>query len=78
MEGCALMRNEDYLERREIKLQERLPVVLTAREAMEILGVGKNTIYHLLDSGALKGFRVGRSWRIPEEHLRRFFLNHQI
>lgn len=36
------MRNEDYLERREIELQERLPVVLTAREAMEILGVGKN------------------------------------
>ena len=58
------MRNEDYLERREIELQERLPVVLTAREAMEILGVGKNTIYRLLDSGALKGFRVGRSWRI--------------
>ena len=45
------MRNEDYLERREIELQERLPVVLTAREAMEILGVGKNTIYRLLDSG---------------------------
>ena len=58
------MRNEDYLEQREIELQERLPVVLTAREAMEILGVGKNTIYRLLDSGALKGFRVGRSWRI--------------
>ena len=60
------MRNEDYLEQREIELQERLPVVLTAREAMEILGGGKNTIYRLLDSGALKGFRVGRSWRISE------------
>ena len=75
MEGCALMRNEDYLERREIELQERLPVVLTAREAMEILGVGKNTIYRLLDSGALKGFRVGRSWRITEDSLRAYTLS---
>lgn len=69
------MRNEDYLERREIELQERLPVVLTAREAMEILGVGKNTIYRLLDSGALKGFRVGRSWRITEDSLRAYTLS---
>lgn len=69
------MRNEDYLEQREIELQERLPVVLTAREAMEILGVGKNTIYRLLDSGALKGFRVGRSWRITEDSLRAYTLS---
>ena len=69
------MRTEDYLERREIELQERLPVVLTAREAMEILGVGKNTIYRLLDSGALKGFRVGRSWRITEDSLRAYTLS---
>lgn len=52
------MHDEDYLERREIALQERLPVVLTAREAMEILGVGRNTIYRLLGSGKLKGFRT--------------------
>mgnify|MGYP003261737129 CR=1 FL=1 len=58
------MRNEDYLEQREIELQERLPVVLTAREAMEILGVGKNTIYRLLNSGTLKAIRIGRSWKI--------------
>ena len=60
------MRNEDSLEWREHELQERRPVVLTAQEAMDILGVGKNTIYRLLDSGALKGFRVGRGWRILE------------
>lgn len=64
MEGCVFMRNEDYLERREIELQERLPVVLTAREAMEILGVGKNTMYRLLNSGTLKAIRIGRSWKI--------------
>ena len=69
------MRNENYLEWREHVLQERLPVVLTAQEAMDILGVGKNTIYRLLDSGALKGFRVGRSWRITEDSLRTYTLS---
>ena len=69
------MRNENYLEWREHELQARLPVVLTAQEAMDILGVGKNTIYRLLDSGALKGFRVGRSWRITEDSLRTYTLS---
>lgn len=69
------MRNENYLEWREHELQERLPVVLTAQEAMDILGVGKNTIYRLLDSGALKGFRVGRSWRITEDSLKTYTLS---
>lgn len=66
------MRNEDYLERREIELQERFPMVLTAREAMEILGVGKNTIYRLLKSEKLKGVRIGRLWRIELEEIYRY------
>lgn len=69
------MRNENYLEWREHELQEQLPVVLTAQEAMDILGVGKNTIYRLLDSAALKGFRVGRGWRITEDSLRSYTLS---
>ena len=44
-------------------------MVLTAAEAMDILGVGKNTMYRLLKSGELKGVRVGRSWRIPESSI---------
>ena len=63
------MRNEEYLEWREHELQRRLPVLLTAKEAMDILRVGKNTIYRLLGSGALKGFRVGRSWRISSDSI---------
>ena len=48
------MREEAYLDWRENELLERLPVVLTAQEAMDVLGVGKNTIYRLLDSGKLR------------------------
>ena len=34
--------------------------VLTPADIMEILRIGKNSVYDLLNSGTLKGFRVGR------------------
>ena len=55
------MRNDEYLENSKM---EQAPVTLTAAEAMDILGVGKNTMYRLLNSGQLHGVRIGRSWRI--------------
>lgn len=64
------MRREDYREYAEEIKSEQVPVVLTAAEAMDILGVGKNTMYRLLKSGQLKGVRVGRTWRISLEALR--------
>lgn len=58
------MQNEEYTDILEMRKQEQLPVVLTPAEAMDILGVGKNTMYRLLNSGELKGVRLGCSWRI--------------
>ena len=58
-----------YQDRLEAYKEEHLPVVLTPAEAMDILGVGKNTMYRLLKSGELNGFRVGRSWRVPESSI---------
>ncbi len=55
------MRNEEFLENYK---EEQAPIALTAAEAMDILGVGKNTIYRLLNSGQLHGIRIGRTWRI--------------
>ena len=37
------MDHSEYREALDAYKQERLPVVLTAAEAMDILGVGKNT-----------------------------------
>lgn len=45
---------------------------LTPQEVMNLLFVGKNTVYKLLNSGELKGFRVGRQWRIERESLKTF------
>lgn len=48
--------------------------LLTPLDVMEILGIGKNTVYGLLNSGKLTASRVGRSWRIPVDALEQFML----
>lgn len=68
------MDHSDYEELLEIYKEERVPVVLTAAEAMDILRVGKNTMYRLLNSGQLPATRIGRVWKIPEESLKNLLL----
>ena len=43
------------------------PDVLTVSEACEVLRVGMNSIYDLLNGGAIKAYRNGRTWRIPKQ-----------
>ena len=59
------MEHSAYQERLETYKEEHLPAVLTPAEAMDILGVGKNTLYRMLRSGQLPAVRIGRIWRIP-------------
>lgn len=56
------------------ELDEREPIneYLTPREVMELLYIGKNTLYKLLNSGELKGFRVGKQWRIRKDRLKEY------
>lgn len=49
-------------------------IILTPTEVMDILGIGKNSVYTLLNSGRLQGFRVGRSWRVSVDALENFML----
>lgn len=39
--------------------------ILTVEEACEALRIGYNAMYELLNSGKLKAYRNGRTWRIP-------------
>lgn len=57
---------------------EREPIseYLTPREVMDLLYIGKNTLYGLLNSGELKGFRVGRQWRVERAALQEY-VKHQ-
>ena len=43
--------------------------LLTPEEAARYLRVNPQTVYRLLRSGALPGFKVGRQWRIREADL---------
>lgn len=40
---------------------------LTVDELCELLKIGHNAAYQLLNSGKLKAFRNGRVWRIPKQ-----------
>lgn len=48
--------------------------VLTTEEACEAMKIGYNTLYGLLNSGVLKGYRCGRTWRIPKIAIESFIL----
>ena len=48
--------------------------VLTTEEACAALKIGYNTLYGLLNSGLLKGYRCGRAWRIPKIAMESFVL----
>ena len=41
--------------------------LLDTESACEALKIGKNTLYDLLASKALKGYRIGRTWKIPKQ-----------
>ena len=47
---------------------------LCVNDVCEILMVGSNRVYELLNSGLLRGFRIGRTWRIPKKNLEAFII----
>ena len=49
--------------------------ILTPSDVMDILNIGKNSAYALLNSGKLQGFRVGRSGRVSLDALEGFIHN---
>ena len=42
---------------------------MTVEELCEELMIGKNAAYELLSTGKVKGFRIGRIWKIPRVSL---------
>lgn len=49
--------------------------ILCVAEVCELLMIGRNRCYELLNSGALKGFRVGKNtWRIPKKNLEMYII----
>ena len=40
--------------------------VLSVDEFCDLMMLGRNQTYKLLNSGCLKAFRIGRCWKIPK------------
>lgn len=51
-------------------MMEDYPDVLTPHEVMEILGIGKNLLYQLMQEGTIPAFRLGKKmWRVLKKDL---------
>ena len=48
---------------------EALPDILTARQVRDILGIGRASVYHLLDARIIPCFKIGRVYKIPKSSL---------
>ena len=51
--------------------------LMTIADVCEELMVGRNSVYKLLESKKLKGFRIGRIWKIPRTSIIEY-INEQI
>ena len=49
-----------------------VPLLVTAQEAADVLGVGRTKLYELINRGELRPVHIGRSLRLPVAELERF------
>lgn len=48
---------------------ENYATILIPEECAEILRIGMNKTYKLLNQQQLIGYKVGKTWRIPKENI---------
>lgn len=46
---------------------EEYDALLTIADLREVLNIGRNTAYNLLNQGTIPAFRIGRNWKIPKD-----------
>lgn len=54
---------------------EQYQDILVVSDVAEALFIGKNRVYELLEKGTLKGFRIGRVWKIPKAALQEYIFS---
>lgn len=54
---------------------EQYQDIMTIYDVAEALCIGKNRVYELLEKKELKGFRIGKVWKIPRETLQEYILS---
>ena len=54
---------------------EQYPDIMSVFDVSDALFIGKNRTYELLETGVLKGFRIGHVWKIPRKSLEEYVLH---
>lgn len=48
--------------------------LITIDDLCDMLAIGKNTAYHLLNTNQIRAFRIGRIWKIPRDAVSEYVL----
>lgn len=46
--------------------------VLTVKDAQTILGIGRISVYHLIESQQVQAFQIGKTYKIPKKEVEKF------
>ena len=49
--------------------------ILNIDQFCELLDVGKSTGYNLLKTGMVKGFKIGKKWKIPTKAIEDYIIS---
>jgi len=53
------------------------PDVLHVKDIQKILSISKHQVYHLIESGKIRGIKVGKSYKIPKVSVIDYLLGNQ-
>lgn len=48
--------------------------IMSVPDVAEVLSIGKNRVYELLENSTIKGFRIGRVWKIPKAAIQEYII----
>lgn len=51
---------------------ENYPDIVSVKQMQEMLQIGKNTAYNLINSGQIKVVKIGRVFKIPKKNIIQF------
>ena len=51
--------------------------VLTVKGVQKMLGISRHQVYHLIESGKIRGIKLGKSYKIPKVSVIGFFCWYQ-
>ena len=64
---------QGYTFRAVIRMFNSYPDILSVKQLCEILCIGKNTAYRLLQSGEIGSIKIGNVYKIPKNSLKDYF-----